>query len=84
MFNAVAETGSFRAAAERLNVSPSAVSKSINELEARLGARLIARTTSQLALTEAGRAYHTRVAAALATLEEGAELVNAVTAAPRG
>jgi DNA-binding transcriptional LysR family regulator len=84
MFNAVAETGSFRAAAERLNVSPSAVSKSINELEARLGARLIARTTRQLALTEAGRAYHTRVAAALATLEEGAELVNAVTAAPRG
>lgn len=84
MFNAVAETGSFRAAAERLNVSPSAVSKAITELEARLGARLIARTTRQLALTEAGTSYHVHVSAALATLEEGAEVVNAVTAAPRG
>lgn len=84
MFNAVAETGSFRAAAERLNVSPSAVSKAITELESRLGARLIARTTRQLALTEAGNSYHVSVSAALATLEEGAERVNAVTAAPRG
>lgn len=84
MFNAVAESGSFRAAAERLNVSPSAVSKAINELETRLGARLIARTTRQLALTEAGTSYHASVASALATLEEGAETVNAVTAAPRG
>lgn len=84
MFNAVAETGSFRAAAERLDVSPSAVSKAITELEARLGARLIARTTRQLALTEAGTSYHASVASALATLEEGAETVNAVTAAPRG
>lgn len=84
MFNAVAETGSFRRAAERLNVSPSAVSKAITELETRLGARLIARTTRQLALTEAGNSYQTSVSAALAALEEGAELVNAVTAAPRG
>ena len=45
IFDAVAETGSFRAAAERLAVSPSAVSKAISELETRLGARLIARTT---------------------------------------
>jgi DNA-binding transcriptional LysR family regulator len=83
-FNAVAKTGSFRAAAERLNVSPSAVSKAITELKSRLGARLIARTTRQLALTEAGNSYHASVSAALATLEEGAERVNAVTAAPRG
>jgi len=84
MFDAVAETGSFRAAAERLAVSPSAVSKAISELETRLGARLIARTTRSLALTEAGTAYHASVASALATLDEGAETVNAVTAAPRG
>jgi len=84
MFHAVAETGSFRGAAERLNVSPSAISKAISELESRLGARLIARTTRQLALTEAGTSYHASVASALATLEEGAESVNSVTAAPRG
>ena len=84
MFDAIAETGSFRAAAKRLAVSPSAVSKAISELETRLGARLIARTTRSLALTEAGTAYHASVASALATLDEGAETVNAVTAAPRG
>lgn len=84
MFDAVAETGSFRAAAERLEVSPSAVSKAISELETRLGARLIARSTRKLALTEAGSAYHASVSSALATLDEGAETVNAVTAAPRG
>ncbi|MBO6784276.1 MAG: LysR family transcriptional regulator [Alphaproteobacteria bacterium] len=84
MFDAVAETGSFRAAADRLGLSPSAVSKAMTELEARLGARLIARTTRQLALTEAGQAYHASVVAALSALEEGAETVNAVTAAPRG
>ncbi|MDA0787255.1 MAG: LysR family transcriptional regulator, partial [Proteobacteria bacterium] len=84
MFDAVAETGSFRAAAERLAVSPSAVSKAISELETRLGARLIARTTRSLALTEAGTAYHASVSSALATLDEGAETVNSVTAAPRG
>ena len=80
MFDAVAETGSFRAAAERLAVSPSAVSKAISELETRLGAR----TTRSLALTEAGTAYHASVSSALATLDEGAETVNSVTAAPRG
>lgn len=84
MFDAVADTGSFRAAAERLEVSPSAVSKAISELETRLGARLIARSTRKLALTEAGSAYHASVSSALATLDEGAETVNAVTAAPRG
>jgi len=84
MFDAVAETGSFRAAADRLGVSPSAISKAMAELEARLGARLIARTTRQLALTEAGKAYHASVVAALSALDEGAETVNSVTAAPRG
>lgn len=84
MFDAVAETGSFRAAADRLGVSPSAISKAMAELETRLGARLIARTTRQLALTEAGKAYHASVVSALSALDEGAETVNSVTAAPRG
>jgi DNA-binding transcriptional LysR family regulator len=80
MFDAVADTGSFRAAAERLAVSSSAVSKAISELEARLGAR----TTRSLPLTDAGTAYHASVSSALATLDEGMETVNSVTAAPRG
>jgi DNA-binding transcriptional LysR family regulator len=45
---------------------------------------LIARTTRGLALTEAGTAYHASVSSSLATLDEGAETVNSVTAAPRG
>jgi DNA-binding transcriptional LysR family regulator len=83
-FDAVAETGSFRAAADRLGVSPSAVSKSMADLEARLGTNLMNRTTRQLTLTEAGVAYHAFVATALATLGEGAETLHAVTAVPRG
>lgn len=84
MFHAVAETGSFRAAAEQLGISPSAVSKAMADLEARLGTRLIARTTRRLALTEAGVTYHKSVGTALDALGEGAEMVHAVTAAPRG
>jgi DNA-binding transcriptional LysR family regulator len=84
MFNAVVETGSFKIAADRLNVSASAISKAMADLEARIGTRLIARTTRKIALTEAGGIYHTSVSSALATLAEGAETVNEFTAVPRG
>ncbi len=56
-FVAVAQAGSFTAAAERLNLSNSAVGKSVARLEGRLGARLFERSTRQLALSEAGEAY---------------------------
>ena len=55
-FVAVAEEGRFAKAAARLGVTPSGVSRSIRKLEARLGARLFARTTRSVALTEAGEA----------------------------
>ena len=53
-FIAVAELGSFVNAADALNVSKAAVSRTILELEARLGTRLMQRTTRRLSLTEAG------------------------------
>jgi len=84
MFRAVSEAGSFRGAAKQLGLSPSTVSKAIADLEGRLGTRLITRTTRQLALTEAGVAYQASVATALDALGEGAEMVHAVTASPRG
>lgn len=56
-FVAVAEAGSFTAAAQRLNLTNSAVGKSIARLEDRLGKRLFERTTRRLALTEAGDAF---------------------------
>ena len=55
VFVAVADSGSFSAAAERLNLTGSAVSKSVARLEERLGARLFNRTSRRLALTDAGR-----------------------------
>ena len=52
VFVCVADSGSFRAAAERLNLTASAISKGIARLEGRLGVRLFQRTTRRLALTE--------------------------------
>jgi DNA-binding transcriptional LysR family regulator len=59
-FLAVAQERSFTRAAAKLGVSPSALSHTIRELEARLGVRLLARTTRSVAPTEAGeRLLHT-------------------------
>lgn len=53
----VVETGSFSAAARRLNVGQPAVSKSIAQLESRLAVRLLLRSTRGLTPTEAGLAF---------------------------
>lgn len=60
-FAAVARALSFRAAARGLAVSPSAVSHAVSGLEARLGVRLLNRTTRSVALTEAGRRLLDRI-----------------------
>ncbi|AKJ32188.1 LysR substrate-binding domain-containing protein [Caldimonas brevitalea] len=57
VFVAVAEAGSFAAAARRLDLSAVMVGKHVQELETYLGTRLIQRTTRRQHLTEAGRAY---------------------------
>ena len=57
-FVASIEGGSFAAAAERLHVTGSAISKSVSRLEARLGSTLLERTTRRLKLTDAGHAYY--------------------------
>src|SRR5690625_1592373 len=54
-FSRVASLGSYTAAARTLSISPSAVSKSIQRLEERLGLKLFARTTRSLTLTPEGR-----------------------------
>ena len=58
VFLAAVDTGSFSAAGRRLDLSPSAVSKLVGRLEARLDVRLFHRAPRALALTEAGRALH--------------------------
>jgi DNA-binding transcriptional LysR family regulator len=57
VFEKVATTGGFAAAARMLNMSPAAVTRLVNDLEDHLGARLIQRTTHKLALTESGHLY---------------------------
>lgn len=59
-FLAVVETGSFTAGAEALGVSKSYVSKMVSELETRVGAQLLLRTTRRLSLTAAGDLFHQR------------------------
>lgn len=58
VFARVVQEGAFSAAARTLDLTPSAVSKLIARLEARLGARLLVRTTRALSLTDEGEAYH--------------------------
>jgi DNA-binding transcriptional LysR family regulator len=65
------EMGSFTRAAQRLGVTASAVGKSIATMEARLGARLLNRTTRTLGLTVEGDAYYRACVEALAALDAG-------------
>src|SRR6185369_10550815 len=58
VFARVVQEGGFSAAARTLDLTPSAVSKLIARLEARLGVRLLVRTTRALSLTDEGEAYH--------------------------
>ncbi len=57
VFVAVADEGGFAPAARRLGLSPPSMTRAVNELEARLGARLLHRTTRSQRLTEAGERY---------------------------
>ncbi|WP_233888004.1 LysR family transcriptional regulator [Paraburkholderia flagellata] len=73
VFVCVAESGSFTAAANRLSLTVSAVSKGIARLETRLQVRLFDRSTRKLTLTDEGVAYYETCTAVLADLE-GAEI----------
>jgi DNA-binding transcriptional LysR family regulator len=68
-FVAVAKAKSFSAAAERLGMSRAIVTKHIGALEARLGARLLTRTTRRVALTEIGADYFEFATGILAELD---------------
>src|SRR5215217_1521083 len=83
VFVRVVERGGFSAAARDLRISPSAVSKLVGRLEARLGARLISRSTRKLQLTAEGAAFHDRSLKVLADIAE-AEREVASGETPRG
>ncbi len=73
-----ASLGSYTAAARSLGITPSAVSKSVQRLEERLGVSLFTRTTRSLTLTSEGRDLHER---ALRLLREAEEIEQAAVAA---
>ncbi|TDK23817.1 LysR family transcriptional regulator [Luteimonas aestuarii] len=68
VFQAVAEAGNFRAAADRLGVTRSAVSQAIRKLEDGLGIALVLRSTRSVRLTEAGARLHRQVTGPLAAI----------------
>lgn len=83
-FVLVVETGSFSAAARRLPLSKSMVSRLVAALETDLGVRLLQRTTRSVTPTEAGRAYVERCQRILADLEEADQLVSQLQMVPKG
>jgi DNA-binding transcriptional LysR family regulator len=84
VFVQVVDSGSFTAAAERLSLSKSVVSKYVTRLEDRLGARLLNRTTRRLSLTEVGRAFYERSKRGLREIEAAEAEVSRLQGEPRG
>ncbi len=83
-FIAVVEEGSVTGAARRLGLSKSFVSEKVKALEARLGVRLLDRTTRSLRLTEAGEAYYGRAVRAATEAESAVQEAQRFQAEPVG
>jgi DNA-binding transcriptional LysR family regulator len=83
-FLRVVEYGGFTAAARHLDLSATMVSNHVQELEDRLGVRLLNRTTRKVSLTEIGREYYERSVHILADLDEADRAAGALQATPRG
>lgn len=84
VFAAVVEAGGFTPAAKRLGLSRAAASKHVLQLEQRLGARLLNRTTRRVSVTAAGRAFHEQCRRILADLEEAERAASDLHNEPRG
>jgi DNA-binding transcriptional LysR family regulator len=84
VFAEVAGQGSFTAAARRLNRSPTAITRAVADLEARLGVRLLNRTTRAVSLTDAGERFLVGARRVLADLAEIEQAAAGLGVAPRG
>lgn len=84
VFVAVVDAGSFTAAAGQFGISPVMVGKHIGQLEQRLGARLLSRTTRRQSLTEIGQQYADQCRAILAQIAAAETGAEAMRSAPRG
>ena len=83
-FATVVDQGGFTDAAKKMGISKSAVSKHVSSLEARLGARLLSRTTRRVSPTEIGLAYYDRARRVLNDAGEADALVSSMQSAPSG
>jgi DNA-binding transcriptional LysR family regulator len=84
VFRQVVESGSFVAAAERLEISTAMVSKHVMQVEKRLGVRLLNRNSRKLSLTEPGRVYYERSKTILDDLEQTELELGSLNDSPRG
>ncbi|TCR61084.1 LysR family transcriptional regulator [Bosea sp. BK604] len=81
---AVVEGGSFARAADALGLSRSGVSRAVSRLEARVGVRLLDRTTRAVALTDEGRRLYSEVAPLLSGIEDAVTITSGSSVAVRG
>lgn len=81
---AIAEGGSFARAAEALGLTRSGVSRAVSRLEARVGVRLLDRTTRSVALTDEGRRLYSEVAPLLTGIEDAVTITSGSSVAVRG
>src|ERR1700752_212143 len=84
VFRQVVESGSFVAAAERMDFSTAMVSKHVMHVEKRLGVRLLNRNSRPLSLTEPGRVYYERCKTIIEDLEATELELGSLGSAPRG
>lgn len=84
VFVRVVQAGSFSSAARQLGMPKSTLSRKVSELEERLGARLLQRTTRKLGLTDAGRIYFDHAARIVGDVQIAEQAVGHMQAAPRG
>ena len=84
VLDAVADLKSFAAASDRLGLSPAMATKHVQHIEARVGARLLNRTSRSVSLTEAGTIYLSRMRPLLEGLEEAEARISQTAIRPTG
>lgn len=84
VFVTVIECGSMQAAAEKLAMTPSAVTQTIQKLEQQLNIKLLNRTTRKLALTEAGEAFYEHAAQIEKSAENAVKSIELLRSRPSG
>src|SRR5271155_2267102 len=84
VLEAVVEGGSFVKAAELIGITDSGVSRAVSRLDARLGVRLLDRTTRTVTLTDEGRRFYEEVKPHLNAIEDAAAVASGAASAVRG